>query len=418
MPSSPLQSDGRSPPPPRRVKLLGIYIALIGTVILAITIGEGYHAYALRDPAVPIDLGDLIGTLVGGRYPFDVLRVLGFAALGLGYLLPLFIADFRGHHDRATIGLVNVAFGWTIIGWLAAGCWAAMPTMGLRALLADAKKRTSPALERSKENLAHLGRGVEQHPLTRDVKRNLDRLLGGKLQRYVPPPEGVETLIANWSVVRDIEGAVNLSARLLLPMGTRLSLCITRSGEEAYSTRCVLDSEGWLRVGPITNFGRPYPAGRYTFWLATLPFVFGVQEDWIIDAVGERGVSLPHSATQAADPEFPQHGRKLDATVVEEIPAPVLETGLIETVKQHRAVAQSGATAQKSVEEILHSRLAARGDEQPAAAPWSVEQVDTARWIVSFAFTRRGRPHRACWEVDDTGTVRYRDPEAKALSVE
>jgi hypothetical protein len=83
------------------------------------------------------------------------------------------------------------------------------------------------------------------------------------------------------------------------------------------------------------------------------------------------------------------------------------------------AVTESGPAAKKSVDEILCSRFAARPEERPAAAPWAVEQVEAARWIVSFAFTRRGRPHRASWEVDgDNGSVRYRDPEAKALSVE
>ena len=128
---------------------------------------------------------------------------------------------------------------------------------------------------------------------------------------------------------------------------------------------------------------------------------------------------MPHSATEPADPEFPQHGRKLDVTVVEEIPAPSPGTRLIEAVKQHRAATDSDAAATKSVEEILCRRFAARPEERPAAAPWTVEQVEAAGWLVSFAFTRRGRPCRACWEVsEDTGSVRYRDPEAKALSVE
>jgi len=401
-----------------RAKLLKVYIALVGVALLVLTIAEGYYAYTLRDPAVPFDLNDLIIAVIGGRYWFDVLRVLGCAVLGFGYLLPLFVADLRGHHDRVAIAIVNVAFGWTLVGWLLAGSWAMTPVTGLRAMLADTQRRAAPAVEWTKESLAHLQREAEKHPQVRDGKRRLDRLLGGKLKRYVPPPEGIETLIASWSLVRDIEGGLNLTARLLLPMGTRLTLHMSRGEEEVYSAHCALDSDGWLRVGPITNFGRPHPSGRYSFRLETLPFVFGSQEDWIIDAVGERGASLPHSATQADDPEFPQHGRKLDVTIIEEVPALTPETRLIETVKQHRATKHE-ATAVKSVEEILRSRFAARSDEQPASAPWDVEQIGVAQWNVSFAFTRRGRPHHACWEVDDgTGTVRYRDPEAKALSIE
>lgn len=416
MPSS-LTHDGIGLRPRHRAKLLKLYIALVGVALLILTIAESYYAYTQRDPAAPFDLNDLIISVISGRYWFDVVRVLGCAILGFGYLLPLFIADLRGHHDRTAIAIVNITFGWTVVGWLLAGSWAVMPVTGLRTMLADTKRRATPAVEQAKESLAQLHREAEQHPLVRDGKRQLDRLLGGRLHRYVPPPEGIETLVASWSLARDIEGGINLTARLLLPMGTQLTLRISRPEEEVYSTHSVLHSDGWLRVGPLTNFGRPYPPGRYSFRLETLPFVFGAQEDWIIDAVGERGAALPHSATQADDPEFPQHGRKLDVTIIEEVPAPAPETRLIEAVKQHRGTPANGAAAGTSVEEILRSRFAARPDEQPTSTPWAVEQVGTARWIVSYAFMRRGRPHHACWEVDEAGPVRYRDPEAKALSL-
>lgn len=408
-----------TPRPPSRTKLLKIYIALVSVAILALTITESYYAYTHRDPAVPFDLYDLITAVVSGGYWFDVARVLGYAALGLVYLLPLFVADFRHHHDRAAIGVVNVAFGWTLFGWLLAGVWASMPTKGLSAMLAETKRRIAPAIEQASEKVAHLRKEAEQHPLVRDTERKLDRFLGGKLRRYVPPPEGIERLIASWDLVRDIEGGVSVSTRLLLPMSTRLTLRIRRLEEEIYSSHCVLDSDGWLRIGPLTNFGRPYPSGPYSFQLETLPFLFGSQEDWIIDAVGERGASLPHSATKAADPEFPQHGRKLDVTILWEIPALPPETRLIEAVKQHRVKAENSASAGRPMEEILRSRFAARHDEQPTARPWGVEQMGPARWIVSFAFSRRGRPHYARWQIDeDAGAVRYLDPEAKALSVE
>src|ERR1700723_2571837 len=110
--------------------LLKIYVALIGAIVLAITLAEGYAAYAQRDPTVPFEPSAL-ETLISGSYPLAVLRVLGFGALGLGYLLPLFVADFRGHRDRPGIAIVNAAFGWTILGWIVAACWAATPAAGL-----------------------------------------------------------------------------------------------------------------------------------------------------------------------------------------------------------------------------------------------------------------------------------------------
>ena len=40
------------------------------------------------------------------------------------YMLPTLIAYGRDHPRRSTIGLVNVLFGWTLLGWLVAFVWA------------------------------------------------------------------------------------------------------------------------------------------------------------------------------------------------------------------------------------------------------------------------------------------------------
>ena len=43
--------------------------------------------------------------------------------LGL-YTAPLIIAMVRGHHRLPWIGLLNIAAGWTIVGWAAALVWS------------------------------------------------------------------------------------------------------------------------------------------------------------------------------------------------------------------------------------------------------------------------------------------------------
>lgn len=48
--------------------------------------------------------------------------VLG-AMLGL-YTAPLIIAMVRDHHRLPWIGLLNVATGWTVAGWIAALVWS------------------------------------------------------------------------------------------------------------------------------------------------------------------------------------------------------------------------------------------------------------------------------------------------------
>jgi hypothetical protein len=42
------------------------------------------------------------------------------------YMLPTLIANARDHPRRLHIALVNIVFGWTLIGWLAAFMWAAL----------------------------------------------------------------------------------------------------------------------------------------------------------------------------------------------------------------------------------------------------------------------------------------------------
>ena len=48
--------------------------------------------------------------------------MLGFM-LGI-YMAPTIIAVFRVHHRGAWIGLLNVAVGWTVVGWIASLVWS------------------------------------------------------------------------------------------------------------------------------------------------------------------------------------------------------------------------------------------------------------------------------------------------------
>lgn len=47
--------------------------------------------------------------------------VIGICIL---YLVPVLLAYDRKHKDVASIGVVNVLLGWTIIGWVVALAWA------------------------------------------------------------------------------------------------------------------------------------------------------------------------------------------------------------------------------------------------------------------------------------------------------
>lgn len=40
------------------------------------------------------------------------------------YFLPTIIAMMRGHHNKFPIFLVNLFFGWSLLGWVIALIWA------------------------------------------------------------------------------------------------------------------------------------------------------------------------------------------------------------------------------------------------------------------------------------------------------
>lgn len=48
------------------------------------------------------------------------------------YLLPALIARHRRHHNALAIGVLNILFGWTLLGWAAALIWALTNTAASR----------------------------------------------------------------------------------------------------------------------------------------------------------------------------------------------------------------------------------------------------------------------------------------------
>ncbi|SEP00934.1 superinfection immunity protein [Aquisalimonas asiatica] len=63
----------------------------------------------------PESLGELYGAIF-------------MLALSIGlYILPGAVASGRDHHHQAPIWVLNILLGWTVIGWVLALVWAAMP---------------------------------------------------------------------------------------------------------------------------------------------------------------------------------------------------------------------------------------------------------------------------------------------------
>jgi hypothetical protein len=49
--------------------------------------------------------------------------LFGLAIIG-GYFLPAFIASYRKHKNATPIFLVNLLFGWSIVGWIWPLIWS------------------------------------------------------------------------------------------------------------------------------------------------------------------------------------------------------------------------------------------------------------------------------------------------------
>lgn len=53
----------------------------------------------------------------------DGVLATGIVVLGL-YFLPLIVANVRKKRSKMAISMLNLLFGWTIIGWIGAFIWA------------------------------------------------------------------------------------------------------------------------------------------------------------------------------------------------------------------------------------------------------------------------------------------------------
>ncbi len=58
----------------------------------------------------------------------DAVPYLLLFAVLVGYFVPAFVADLRGHHNTSAIMALNLLLGWTVLGWIAALIWALTAT--------------------------------------------------------------------------------------------------------------------------------------------------------------------------------------------------------------------------------------------------------------------------------------------------
>jgi hypothetical protein len=86
------------------------------------------------------------------RFVDGICNLIGFylvlgAMLGI-YIAPLVIAVIRDHHRLPWIALLNVATGWTFVGWIAALAWSVTATRQPAAIMligSPARRAAQPA---------------------------------------------------------------------------------------------------------------------------------------------------------------------------------------------------------------------------------------------------------------------------------
>ncbi len=61
---------------------------------------------------------------MGLTMPATIITAAGAIMLGIGlYMLPTLVARSRQHRNVPAILVVNLAFGWTVIGWVGCMAW-------------------------------------------------------------------------------------------------------------------------------------------------------------------------------------------------------------------------------------------------------------------------------------------------------
>ena len=68
-------------------------------------------------------------------YPKEAVDFVLSALIILAYLVPVLIAKLRDTENVEAILLVNLVFGWTVLGWIAALIWAIVEKLKVKSAL-------------------------------------------------------------------------------------------------------------------------------------------------------------------------------------------------------------------------------------------------------------------------------------------
>ena len=130
---------------------------------------------------------------------------------------------------------------------------------------------------------------------------------------YTPPADGTATLVGPVTARRGADGQVSVEGRLLLPAGARVWV-------DVYAPGKTVDPIGRaeLYLGP----GGSFNAGPFKIAALSqlhVQFTSHFSRSWqpadVLALVGANGLKLPQSALRPANPQSPQSGGFLEASV-------------------------------------------------------------------------------------------------------
>src|SRR5260370_29134824 len=86
----------------------------------------------------------LVGKVIGGSAFVLVTIAATVVAAAILYFLPALIARERRHPNLAPVFIVNLLFGWTLLGWAVALIWALARSPGAPAAAASPRENRIP----------------------------------------------------------------------------------------------------------------------------------------------------------------------------------------------------------------------------------------------------------------------------------
>ncbi len=107
--------------------ILAVSAVALTAIVIVLLVGALMIAVGSKDPGRAAD-NAITGSDIASMILGAVLFLLVFAVAVVAYFLPTAIAIYRKHRFLGIIFVLNLAGGWSVLGWFAALAWAVWPS--------------------------------------------------------------------------------------------------------------------------------------------------------------------------------------------------------------------------------------------------------------------------------------------------